>query len=542
MAAPLPLYETSGPVRIFPDHLPGPDASIGYQAIEWAMEWLVHGITGEPLVLTEELEDLIIAWYEITPANRFRYNQGYLRRARGTGKSPGAAVLGAIELCGPCRFGGRDERGHPIGVPEMAPLVQIFSTSMEQTKPIFDILANSFSDRAINEYGLVIGKEAVAKTMGFRGAVQRIPNSYRALRGPRPSITLCDETSELVSSNDGHASLERIGSNLAKRPGGVARRFDFGNAFKPGEDSAAERVHNAYFAQMEKLGKSKILYDNLEPDPGLRPYVEPELREAIRQAAGDAHWIDEDRLVDEAQNPEKGADVFAREHLNLIISASNALINAQVYEAAMKPVPPPLQPADRITLGFDAARTSDATALVAFRLSDRSFHVIDCWTPDFANPQWTLDEELVDERIDFVFQNFDVVAAAFDVHPLSSWVSKWNKKYGELMAIHASTAGAIIFDNRHQQTAISKGTTDLITEIEARRVRMGSSRLMQKHWANAISLGTKYGILPWKKTKMSRDKIDIVMACVMAFIMAIKIESGVGQKPPRRPMTVVELS
>lgn len=517
-------------IRIRPEE-PGSKNTIGDQALVWAMKNLVHAVTGDPWVPLPEHERFILTWYEVDHNGDWVYSQGYLRRSRGTAKSPLAAVLAAIELCGPCRFGGWDKDGYPIAVPEPVPWVQIMATTIEQTKPIFDIVANCFPPETMAEYGLEIGKETIIKSGRNRGRLHVIPNNPRSLRGARPTFIAVDETSELVDANQGHQSINRINGNLDKNPGGRARRLDLSNAFVSGEDSVAEKVLYDWSKQTEAWGYSHILFDCLEANPNLRLHIEEELREALRQAGGDATWLSIDRLVRAAQKPGGSVGAFRREHLNQIASDEDSLVSGQTYDR--QATAEPLNPGDRITLGFDGSLSGDGTALVAFRLRDRSFHLLHYQEPD-NTPDWKVDEEEVDSQFRLAMTKYDVWGAACDLHPFESWVMAWNRDFGDLMKVSSSTTGPLIRDNRSARKDLTLGCESLVGQVESSKVIFRSSMRMRSHWLNAKRAENSYGFSFRKVTKNSTKRVDIVAACLMSYLIALKLDAANIQEPKPR--------
>jgi hypothetical protein len=477
-----------------------------------------------------EHADFILSWYAIDSQGDWVYSQGYMRRARGTGKSPLAAILACIELAGPCRFGGWDENGSPIAVPEPAPWVQVMATTIEQTKPIFEIIANSWSTHAIETYGLEIGKELIVKTGAPRGKVQVIPNNPRGLRGSRPTATFVDETSELVDGNSGHQSIIRIDANLNKNPGGRARRLDLSNAFVPGEDSVAERVTLEWSDQMSAWGFSHILFDCLEANPALKLTDPDELREAIRQAAGDATWLDVERLVRAALKTSKNSvSIFRREHLNQVTSEEDSVISAQDYDKQVRDEALDLK--SRFTVGFDGSLSGDGTALVAYDLKARRFHLLHYQEPNPLEEDWRVDEEQVDEIFRLNMKRLNVWGGACDMHPFESWVLGWNADFGDQMKVSASSMGPLIRDNRSARKDLTLGFESLIGEIESGKITFERNYRMKQHWLNAKTAENRYGVSFRKATPNSVHRVDIVAACLMAYLAALKIEAANIQEP-----------
>jgi hypothetical protein len=515
-------------VRMRPEPPPA-NRTLGWAVADWMVDNLVHGVTGDPLEISGEMLDFLLLFYQVDENGRWAYDRAALRRARGTGKSPIGADIACAELCGPVRFGGWDDDGMPIAVPEPAPWVQIIATSMAQTDPVMKIVLASFSKEAIDKYGLAIGVEAVVKSFsvdgGGPGRLQAIPNNPRSLRGSRPTAVIADEVSEWVSSNGGHEAMVRIRSNLAKNPGGRARLIELCNAFVPGEDSHAERTHRAYVEQVDRFGRSRILYDNLEADPALRLNVDSELRTALTQAAGDAHWLDIGSLAALMLDGSVSVSVFRREHLNQLLSAEDSLISAQLYDELSQDVRP-LSKTDKITLGFDGALSGDGTALVAFRLEDRSFHVAFYEEPDPLVENWRIDEEAVDEVVQAYLGNYAVQAAACDVHPFESWVNLWERTYGSQMKVRMSPAGMLVRDNRSDLRKLTFLTEALVNEVESRKIRFAPSGQGRQHWANAKRRLNRHGFSFGKITKSSTKRVDIVAASLMAYAAASALDSN----------------
>lgn len=519
---------------------PDPNRTLGWGCYAWMIEHLVHGITGMPLELNDETLHFLLCFYALDDDGGWVYDRAAMRRARGTGKSPTLGNIANNELCGPARFAGwdrRDEYGNLLGISTPAPWVQIVATTVEQTRPIFDIAATAWTEESIDKYGLTIGKESIIKSAWPSGRLDRIPNNPRSLRGPRPTAVFADEVSEWVHGNGGHEAMVRIRSNLAKDPSGAARLVEAGNAFVPGEDSHSERTHQAFWDQTERTGTSSILLDSLEAEPHLKLYVEAELREAITQAKGDSD-LHVDRLVTTAMDPSISPSQFRREHLNQLLADEDSLISAQLFDELSAGVRP-LGEEDAFTLGFDGSLTGDGTAIVAYRLSDRTFHLLAYWEPNPQEPEWRIDEEAVDQAMRAYLERSGLRGSACDVHPFESWVYAWERDYGQRMQARISSAGMLICDNRSNIRELTHANMALVNEIESKRVGFHPSSRMRQHWANAKRRLNPHGFSFGKETRMSRKRVDIVAACLNAY----RVEQALALNPVKTPVAgeVVQL-
>ncbi len=115
-----------------------PEFTLGYEAAAWAHEWLIQPNgprAGQPFRLTLDQFRFLLWWYAVDRDGRWIYSHGARRLAKGSGKSPFAAVLALIEFCAPVRVL-RFVDGRPGGVrgkPVDMPLVQIAATAESQT-------------------------------------------------------------------------------------------------------------------------------------------------------------------------------------------------------------------------------------------------------------------------------------------------------------------------------------------------------------------------------------------------------------------------
>jgi len=285
--------------------------------------------------------------------------------------------------------------------------------------------------------------------------------------------------------------------------------------------------------QMQAWGFSHILLDSLEADPRLDLFKDEELRIAIKQAAGDATWLSVDRLMRSAKEPERSVAVFRREHLNQITAEEDSVVQAHTYDRQAQSVDP-LEAGDRVTLGFDGSLSGDGTALVAMRLRDCSFHVLHYQEPDPLEADWRVDEQAVDEAFHLAMDRYDVWAAGCDLHPFESWIMAWNAKYGDKMKVAASTTGPLIRDNRAARRDLTLGFESLLGEIESEKIFFSGNQMMRAHWLNAKKAENTYGISFRKVTKNSVRRVDLVAACLMAYLMKAKLDAANIQEPKPR--------
>ncbi|MEH3052507.1 MAG: hypothetical protein PGN13_00670 [Patulibacter minatonensis] len=294
-----------------------PERTLGWQWIDWAGHYLRQPDgpeAGQPWRYTLEQIRFLLWWGAVDDAGRWLARSGHLRRAKGWGKDPFGATLCAIEFVGPCRFGGNDAHGKPVGVPHPASWVITAAVSKDQTRNTMTLFPAMLSDELIAEQGIDLGKEIIYAGKGRR-RLESVTSSPKALEGPRITFALLNEVQHWLRNNDGHAMKAVVNRNVTKSRDGAARALAIANAPEPGEDSVAEHDYDAYRAIAEgRTRATGFLYDSLEAAPHLDITDVGDIRRGLVAARGDSTWLDPERHVDEfldpAQHPSELAPVL----------------------------------------------------------------------------------------------------------------------------------------------------------------------------------------------------------------------------------------
>jgi hypothetical protein len=249
-----------------------------------------------------------------------------LRRVKGWGKDPVGATLMATEFVGPCRFGGWDANGEPVAIAHPAAWVLTTAVAKDQTRNTMTLFPGLFSDAALDEYSIDLGKEILYAHRG-RCRLEAVTSSPRALEGPRSTFTLKNETQHWLSSNEGHEMSKVIARNATKSRDGAARVLAISNAHEPGEDSDAERDYDAWQdivpRQVSLQGLSlRLTRSAAGPRPRRRA---PAPRRPDRRSRR-LDWLDVDRHVEEVYDPRNSVSTSRRFYLNQIVAAEDAWI------------------------------------------------------------------------------------------------------------------------------------------------------------------------------------------------------------------------
>lgn len=488
-----------------------PELSLGWEILEWAESRLRVPDTGDPWRFTAEQIRWIVWWYAVDKTGRFLYADGMLRRVKGWGKDPLAAVVSAVEFVGPCRFE-RFERGQPVAKPHPAGWVLIAAVSKDQTRTTMSLFPGLFTDETLEEHQIDVGKEIIYAHSG-RARIEAVTSSPRALEGPRPTFTLKNETQHWLRNNDGHAMAATITRNAVKARDGAARRLALSNAHNPGEDSDAEHDWEA-FQKMEqgRTRSRRFMYDSLEAPPALDLADEGQLRQGLRLAAGDSTWLDEDGHVETIYDPRNSVADSRRFYLNQLVAAEDAWIAPHEWDALA--APRELDPDEEITLGLDPSKTDDHTVLMGCAVSDGYVFTVGLWRPEDHGGE--IPRGLVDEVVRSTIDVRNVVAFLSDLHPFESYVDRWAEDFGADLPTKASRKHAVAFDMRSKKKEMTVEYERLHDEIvEGRLTHDGDPRVRQ-HFANARRRPNAWGVSVGKEHRESARKIDAVPSTVLA--------------------------
>jgi phage terminase large subunit-like protein len=519
------------PIRIGPSGIP--KLTLGWEAIAWSTEYLRQPDgpdAGNPWNWTDEQARFVLWWYAIDERGRFLYRRGMLRRLKGWGKDPVGAALCGIELAGPCRFAGFDAAGDPVAAPHSAPWVITAAVSLDQTKNTMRLFPTMFSDDAIQQYRIDLGKEIIYT---HNGLLEAVTSSPRAMEGKRTSFSLKNEPHHWLENNDGLAMAAVIGRNLAKARGGDARALSISNAHNPGEGSDAEADYDAYLTSLTSELPSDFLYDSLEA-PADVDITDPEqVKQALLAARGDSVWLDPERLTAEILDPRTGEGMARRFYLNQVIAGDDVWLARSMWDkqAVNNLVPR----GTAICVGFDGSDTDDWTALRCETVDGFQF------TPRFAdgklmiwNPAkhggYTPRGE-VKAAIAYLFDTFKVERLYADPYLFQSEIDEWSAEYGEKTVLRWAT-------NRPRAMAecLERFRTDVLSGV----LKHDGCPITSKHIENAHADRKPAGVLIRKDKHISKNKIDAVMSSALAHEAAYdaKAEGWGGHK--RRKLTRVK--
>lgn len=507
-----------------------PDLTVGYEAVLWATRWLrqPNGVrAGKPWEPTPDQYRFLLWWYAVDGSGRWLFRHGARRLAKGSGKSPFAAVLALVELCAPVRVKDFDGRvpGGVVGRPVDMPLVQIAATAESQTSNTMRMV-RAFAPKGsevVSAHGLDPGKTQYYRVP--EGELKVITSSATAAEGAEASFIVADETEHWTSSNGGVELAATLQDNLAKSG---SRMLETSNAWVPGRETVAERTWEAWLAQEEGRfkGSSRILYDARLAPPDTDLGSERSLMAALDLVYLHAPWVDRQVIKERIWAPESRRDDSLRKYLNWPTAAEDAWVSVEDWKRLHDPSVV-VADGDRIVLFFDGSRSRDATALVGCRVSDGHVFTLGVWEPDQSDPLSTVNADEVDFVVRRTFDRFRVAAFFADVREWESWVlTEWPSRYRDELEVWAAPqarpSAPIAWDMRGHSYEFAKAAEAVYAEIVEGAFTHDGDSATTRHVGNAHRRLYRDAVTIGKESKDSHRKIDAAV-CVVGARMVRRI-------------------
>jgi hypothetical protein len=387
----------------------------------------------EPLILTDEQAELVLAWYTVDKAGKFPYRRCICERAKGWGKSPihGAICLaelgaGSVNDSAPVLFDGwrgKEPIGRPWGT-KGAPnaWVQIAAVSEDQTDNTYSALYEMLT--ANNHKAAIDLRIDDGKTRLYlknrTGRLEPVTASAGSREGQPVTHGLLDETHLYLRRNGGVKLAATIRRNVAKMGG---RTMETTNAPMLGEGSVAEQS-----GQAVDRGFSGILWDakrpEFEPDP---EWSDERLLSALVEAYGDSYWVDLPRILADVRDPATEWSDALRFFFNIRAAGQSKAIDPKLWDSRTADVEVPK--GTYIGLGFDGSISGDATVLRGCTADGYSF-LIDAWERPDGVEQWTVPRLEVHAKLEWAFSYYNVGRMMCDPPKWWTEIEQWEEKYG----------------------------------------------------------------------------------------------------------------
>lgn len=525
-----------------------PDLTLGFHAAAWTSKYLRHPNgtrAGERWQCVRSQLLFLLWWYAVNEQGEWLYRRAVRRLAKGSGKSPFAALLSLVEFLAPVRinfevFDGtqasldRMERGRLIGcMPVSMPLVQIAATSEDQTANTMRMVRAMApkGSRVVADYHLDPGKTVYYKADG--GELKILTSSVTTAEGAEASAIMADETEHWIPSNGGPEFANTLEDNLVKSG---SRMLSTCNAWVPGRDSVAEADFASWVAQEEGRSRSQaqILYDARVAAPNTVLHDDPAdgeigLTDALEFVYGDCYWqvANLAAIRDKIWDRKTPVDDSRRKYLNQPTAALDAWTTPQLW-GALEDGARVVEGGEPIVLFFDGSKSRDATALIGCCMSDGYVFTVDVWEPDAAHDtEDTIDVDAVDSAVARAFASWEVVAFFGDVREWESFVKvSWVKDYADRLLVMASPSSRepawIAWDMRSHVYDFGEACETCEAEILDKAFRHDGDSRVARHVGNARRRPRAGRVGIGKESPDSPNKIDAAV-CVIGARMVRRI-------------------
>ncbi|MEJ4138977.1 terminase [Corynebacterium marquesiae] len=525
-----------------------PKFTLGYEALAWAAKYLRHpnGIrAGKAWQFTREQARFVLWFYALDENGRWLFHHGARRLAKGSGKSPFAAVMALIELLAPVRFDhwDPDVPGGVVGKPVSMPWVQIAAVSLDQTENTMRMvraMASPANAPALHrDYSLDVGKTQIF--VQPEGKLEVITSSAATAEGAESTFVIGDELEHWTPSNGGAELHATLMDNLSKSG---SRMLETLNAWKPGINSAGESTFNDWVLQETGRSKneSRILYDARQAPHDTEMGDSDSLRAALEWVYADCPWSDIDAIMTRIWSPSAQVDDSKRKYLNWPVASSDSWCDPQDWAQMARP-DIDVAPGEDIVMFFDGSLSNDHTALIGCRMDDGHIFTIGVWQPKAADPddKPMVDVQAVDDRVDFAFATWNVIGFYADVREWESFTKvAWPERYRDRLELWATSRGAqqpepIAWDMRGKDFQFTTAAELAEAEVMQHSFTHDGNPLLTEHVLNARRHEGRFGITVRKESRKSAKKIDACV-CMIGARMVWRLareRGGVSKKKQR---------
>lgn len=525
-----------------------PKFTLGYEALAWAAKYLRHpnGLrAGKAWQFTREQARYVLWFYALDEKARWLFHHGARRLAKGSGKSPFAAVMALIELLAPVRFDhwDPDVPGGVVGKPVSMPWVQIAAVSLDQTENTMRMvraMASPANAPALHrDYSLDVGKTQIF--VQPEGKLEVITSSAATAEGAESTFVIGDELEHWTPSNGGAELHATLMDNLSKSG---SRMLETLNAWKPGINSAGESTFNDWVLQETGRSKneSRILYDARQAPHDTDLGDADSLRSALEWVYADCPWSDIDAIMTRIWSPSAQVDDSKRKYLNWPVASSDSWCDPQDWAQMARP-DIDVAPGEDIVMFFDGSLSNDHTALIGCRMDDGHIFTIGVWQPKAADPddKPMVDVQAVDDRVDFAFATWNVIGFYADVREWESFTKvAWPERYRDRLELWATSRGAqqpepIAWDMRGKDFQFTTAAELAEAEVMQHSFTHDGNPLLTEHVLNARRHEGRYGITVRKESRKSAKKIDACV-CMIGARMVWRLareRGGVSKKKQR---------
>jgi hypothetical protein len=509
-----------------------PELTLGWEAIKWASKYLRQpngAKAGQRFEFTPSQVRFLLHLYALDDSGAWIYRRAVRRLAKGSGKSPFAALIALVEFCAPVRLDHWEPSapGGVVGKPVSMPWVVIAATTEAQTENTMRMV-RAFAprgSRVVRDFDLDPGEERYNKGSG--GKLHILTGSSSSAEGGEFTFAVGDEPEHWTPRRNGPDFAATLADNLAKSG---SRMLETCNSWQPGAGSVAEASWDSWVAQEEgrTRGESRILYDarvapaktvlNDDPDPDKG---EVGITEALAFVYDDCWWANLTSIKERIWDLQSLESDSRRKYLNQPVADELAWVTPQEW-GALTQVNRLVSDGEDVVLFFDGSKSRDATALIGCCMSDGHIFKVGVWEPDPTHDTLSVvPVAAVDSAVIWAHEKYTVRAFFADVQEWQGFVKvTWPDRYGDQYAVMAAPSGrepaSIAWDMRSHAYEFAEAAEVCHEEIVSGRFTHDGDSVVARHVGNARNNPHKGRMSISKESPDSARKIDAAVCVVGA--------------------------
>lgn len=316
--------------------------SLGFYAIEWVENFLVHGpgdVQGQRIELDDELAAFTLKAYELDRYGNRKVRRAFLSRSKGRNKSGFAAMIECFEALGECRFdhwaepgevsdwGYEFEPGEPVGKPLTYVEILNVATEEGQAGNTYDAVyymlnPETCSAELLDRFGAIDVGLTRTNLPDSRGFIEPVSASNESKDGGKSTFIVADETHLWLPPATGVFKLGKMHQtmvrNLLKRKLASGWMLETSTMYAQGENSVAEGTHK-FAKDLAAAGRQDgvLLFDHRQASDHWDLDDRGQRIEALREAYGPAaEWMNLEAIADYWDDPQASEAEFKRFWLN----------------------------------------------------------------------------------------------------------------------------------------------------------------------------------------------------------------------------------
>lgn len=514
--------------------------TLGPRVWQWIARNLCYGpgdLLGGPIKMDEEWYAILCRLYQVFPeqhdwAGRRRFKRGVISRRKGRAKTELAAWIAAAEMHprAPVRCIGWTKQGNPKGGPVGDPYIPLVAYTEEQGETTIYGALKEILERSRVASDFDIGLARIMRVDGTGGRAEALAAEPNARDGARTTFQVFEETHRWYTPRLKRA-YQTMMNNIPKRRKADAWSLEVTTAHAPGEGSIAEASMDHALAVADgRVRDSRLFFTHRQAPDEADLASEDGLRKAVIEASGEVAvpWSDIDGICSSFSDPNLDHATQCRLWLNQIKHPTDRAFDVVAW-ARCELAREPIKKKAVITLGFDGARSDDATALVATEITTGFQELFGLWEkPEKAAKEWEVPMDEVVSLLEQAFAEYEVWRMYADPWFWETQVDEWAGRWGKEKVVkwHTNKWLKMAYAVRAFHNAIVDGS--LSHNGDARYARHVANAYRRK-----LNQRDESGAPLWviqKAQSMSPLKIDAAMAGVLSWQARLDaLSEGVGR-------------